>query len=202
LDFGLREDFQIYPQPAVNPAIPLTGQFPNRYQRWSPRVGFAYAPLSKTVVRGGLGMFYEILNGINYEDSVISNGLPSQQSSAFVPFNSSLAPNQQAPVFPGRIGGAGLFAASSNVSIVSPDFQNAIHPAGQLSNRTRDPDEHDPDGGNHVDTRGSPHRVERIRSEFTPPCRYHAVHRLSGRSRFDALRRTHLDRSQLRQWTS
>ena len=122
LAFGLREDFQIYPQPALNPVVPLTGQFPNQYQRLAPRFGFAYQATSKTVIRGGFGMFYEIFNGINYENSVISNGLASQQSSAFVGFNSSLAPNQQSPVFPNRVGDASLFNSSSNVSIVSPGF--------------------------------------------------------------------------------
>src|SRR5208282_5430759 len=29
LEMGLREDFQVYPQPAENPAFPLTGQYPN-----------------------------------------------------------------------------------------------------------------------------------------------------------------------------
>lgn len=123
LDFGLREDFQIYPQPAGNPAVPLTGQFPNQYQRLSPRFGFAYQPASKTVVRGGFGMFYDIFNGINYEDSVVSNGLPSQQSSTFLSFDSSLPPNQQSPVFPNRVSNPGLFAPSSNVSVVDPGFR-------------------------------------------------------------------------------
>ncbi len=120
LDFGLREDFQIYPQPAGNPAVPLTSQFPNRYQRLSPRVGFAYQPASKTVIRGGFGMFYEIFNGINYENSVISNGLASQQSSALLHYNPLLPPDQQAPVFPNRVSDPSLFSASPNVSIVSP----------------------------------------------------------------------------------
>jgi hypothetical protein len=122
LDFGLREDFQIYPQPALNPVVPQTGQFPNQYERLAPRFGFAYQATGKTVIRGGFGMFYEIFNGINYEDSVISNGLSSQQSSAFVGFNSSLAPNQQSPVFPNRVGNTSLFNSSSNVSVVSPGF--------------------------------------------------------------------------------
>ena len=122
VDLGIREDFQIYPQPARNPAVPLTGQFPNRYQRLAPRFGFAYQPASKTVIRGGFGMFYEIFNGINYENSVVSNGLASQQSSAFLHYNSSLAPDQQSPVFPNRVTDPTLFAASPNVSIVSPGF--------------------------------------------------------------------------------
>jgi hypothetical protein len=57
LDIGLREDFQVFPQPRANtltgdPLVTaLTGQFPNQYNRLGPRVGFAYQPISKTVVR-------------------------------------------------------------------------------------------------------------------------------------------------------
>ncbi|MFY9528975.1 MAG: hypothetical protein WAR24_08690 [Candidatus Acidiferrales bacterium] len=53
LDFGLREDFQVYPQPKGNHAVPLSNQFPNRYQRLSPRVGFAlYVQLQRRVTQG------------------------------------------------------------------------------------------------------------------------------------------------------
>jgi hypothetical protein len=81
LDLGVREDFQVYPQPRENPAFPITGQFPNQYLRVAPRIGFAWQPLEKTVVRGGFGMFYENFNGLNYRNSVISNGTLSQQAS-------------------------------------------------------------------------------------------------------------------------
>jgi hypothetical protein len=74
LDLGAREDFQVYPQPRENPAFPITGQFPNQYQRVAPRFGFAWLPLDKTVVRGGFGLFYENFNGLNYRNSMISNG--------------------------------------------------------------------------------------------------------------------------------
>ncbi len=129
LDFGLREDFQVYPQPRANttttdPLVAsLTGQFPNQYNRLAPRIGFAYQPFSKTVVRGGFGMFREILDGINYEESVIANGLASEQATTFVPFNSSLAPNQQAPIFPAFLTSTSSFGASSNISIVDPSFR-------------------------------------------------------------------------------
>jgi hypothetical protein len=129
LDLGLREDFQVFPQPKANTTSgdPLvarfTGQFPNQYSRLSPRLGFAYQPFSKTVVRGGFGMFREIFDGINYENSVISNGLASQQATTFVKFDSSLPPNQQTPTFPNALANTTSFGASSNLSIVDPSFR-------------------------------------------------------------------------------
>jgi hypothetical protein len=122
LDFGLREDFQIYPQPTVNPAFPLTGQFPNQYQRLAPRIGFAWQPLDKTVVRGGFGIFYENLNGLNYRNSVVSNGLLSQQASANIAYDPALAPNQQVTVFPNQISDPNLFSAP-DISLVDPHFR-------------------------------------------------------------------------------
>jgi hypothetical protein len=129
LDFGLREDFQVFPQPKANTATgdplvaKLTGQFPNQYSRLSPRLGFAYQPIAKTVIRGGFGMFREIFDGINYENSVISNGLASQQATTFVPYNKLLPPNQQTPLFPNAFSNTSSFGAGSNLSIVDPGFK-------------------------------------------------------------------------------
>ena len=124
LDLGVREDFQIYPQPKENPAFPITGQFPNQYQRVAPRFGFAWQPLDKTVVRGGFGMFYENFNGLNYRNSVISNGTLSQQASVTYVYaaNGSQIPNQQAAVFPNQITDLSQFSAS-NISLVDPNFR-------------------------------------------------------------------------------
>jgi hypothetical protein len=122
LDLGIREDFQIYPQPSRNPAFPLTGQFPNRYQRLAPRLGFAWQPLDKTVVRGGFGMFYENLNGLNYRNAVVSNGLLSQQASVSLDYNPDFAPNQQVAVFPRQIADSSQFSAP-DISLVDPHFR-------------------------------------------------------------------------------
>jgi hypothetical protein len=124
LDLGVREDFQIYPQPKENPAFPITGQFPNQYQRVAPRFGFAWQPLDKTVVRGGFGMFYENFNGLNYRNSVISNGtLPQQASVTYVyGANGSQIPSQQTAVFPHQITDFSQFSAS-NISLVDPNFR-------------------------------------------------------------------------------
>ena len=125
LEMGLREDFQVYPQPAENPAFPLTGQYPNQFKRLAPRFGFAWQPESKTVVRGGFGLFYTNMNGLNYRNAVISNGLASQQVEANSSYNSG-APNDPAstyPVFPAVLQPTDpLFAASPDISLVSPQF--------------------------------------------------------------------------------
>jgi hypothetical protein len=123
LEMGLREDFQVYPQPMENPAFPLTGQYPNQYQRLAPRFGFALQPTAKTVVRGGFGQFYTNMNGLNYRNAVASNGLASQQSSASVTYGSG-APNQQLPTFPNTLpADSPLFSASEDISLVSPRFR-------------------------------------------------------------------------------
>jgi hypothetical protein len=122
LDLGLREDFQIYPQPNVNPAFPLTGQFPNQYGRIAPRIGFAWQPAEKTVVRGGFGMFYENLNGLNYRNAVVSNGLLSQQASVNLAYDGTLTPDQQLAVFPNQVSDPSLFSAS-DISLVDQHFR-------------------------------------------------------------------------------
>ncbi len=123
LELGLREDFQLYPQPAANPAFPLTGQYPNQHLRLSPRFGFAWQPRPKTVVRGGFGEFFTNMNGLNYRNAVVSNGLASQQSEVSASYNSG-PPNQQVPAFPTILPGTSpLFQASQDISLVAPNFK-------------------------------------------------------------------------------
>ena len=123
VEMGLREDFQVYPQPAENPAFPLTGQYPNQFKRVAPRLGFAWQAAPRTVVRGGFGHFYTNMNGLNYRNAVISNGLASQQSEASASYDSG-PPNQQLPAFPTILpANSPLFAGSPDISLISPQFR-------------------------------------------------------------------------------
>jgi hypothetical protein len=123
LEMGLREDFQVYPQPVENPAFPLTGQYPNQFLRLVPRLGFAWQTTSRMVVRGGFGQFYTNMNGLNYRNAVISNGLASQQSSVSISYTAG-PPNQQLPTFPNILpANSPLFQASPDISLVSPQFR-------------------------------------------------------------------------------
>jgi Carboxypeptidase regulatory-like domain/TonB dependent receptor len=123
LEMGLREDFQVYPQPKENPAFPLTGQYPNQFQRLAPRLGFAWQPVPKTVVRGGFGEFFTNMNGLNYRNAVVSNGLASQQSSVSISYPGG-SPNQQLPTFPNILpNNSPLFSASEDISFISPQFR-------------------------------------------------------------------------------
>jgi hypothetical protein len=125
LTLGLREDWQVYPQPPANPVIPLTGQYNNDYNRWSPRVGFAYNVLSRTVIRGGVGVFRPFLSSLNYIAATTSNGLASLRSSTTLSYNSALAPNAQSLVFPNILPStASLFSASPNVTVIDPGFRD------------------------------------------------------------------------------
>ncbi len=123
LEMGLREDFQIYPQPQENPAFPLTGQYPNQFQRLAPRFGFSWGPTSGTVIRGGFGQFYTNMNGLNYRNAVISNGLPTQQTSVSTSYDGGM-PNQQNPTFPAILpANSPLFQSSPDISLVSPGLR-------------------------------------------------------------------------------
>ena len=125
LEMGLREDFQVYPQPAENPAFPLTGQYPNQFRRVAPRFGFAWQPQSKTVVRGGFGHVLhqherpELSQRRGLERAGIAAGGGKLQlhlrrcRTTGIDYRCSQYPPANYP----------LFGASTDISLVSPQFR-------------------------------------------------------------------------------
>jgi hypothetical protein len=125
LNLGFRQDWQVYSQPPLNPAIPLTGQYQNDFNRWAPRVGFAYNVRPRTVIRGGTGIFRAFLTSENYINATTTNGLASLRSSLSLNYNSALAPNAQSVVFPSTLpSSSSLFAASANVNAIAPGLKD------------------------------------------------------------------------------
>ncbi len=78
LNYGLRYDLQVLPQPKqCNPAFTLTCHIPYSKNNVSPRVGFAYALDRKadTVVRGSFGLFYIQEDLLDVSEAFASNGV-------------------------------------------------------------------------------------------------------------------------------
>ena len=64
--------------------------FPDKND-WAPRIGFAWDPLGngKTSVRGGFGVFYDVLKGL---DNQYQNGSPPFFAAAFIGFSPAVIP--------------------------------------------------------------------------------------------------------------
>jgi outer membrane receptor protein involved in Fe transport len=78
LNYGLRYDLQVLPQPKVcNPAFTLTCHIPYSKNNVAPRVGFAYSLDGKgnTVVRGSFGLFYIQEDLLDVSEAFASNGI-------------------------------------------------------------------------------------------------------------------------------
>jgi len=125
LSMGLREDFQIYPNPAGNPALPFSTHFDNQYQRISPRLGFAYQPFAKSVVRGGIGVYYGLLAAVNYQNSTQANGLNQATLQLTDVGNPNVVPTLQTVVFPNRLPKSDpRFAGGTNIVVIAPGFKS------------------------------------------------------------------------------
>jgi len=78
VNYGVRYDLQVLPQPPVcNTQFAPTCKIPYSKNNVSPRVGFAYSldSASKTVVRGGFGLFYIQEDLLDVSQAFLSNGV-------------------------------------------------------------------------------------------------------------------------------
>jgi hypothetical protein len=122
LNMGVRYDYSKLPQPTVtNPDYPATGHIPSYNKEFAPRIGFAYSfdAASKTVVRGGYGIFYGRYPGGLLNTFFLGNGIYQKSIS----LNSSNASDKaNGPVFPNVLPNSGAFSPpAGSVSLNIPD---------------------------------------------------------------------------------
>jgi outer membrane receptor protein involved in Fe transport len=127
LNLGLRYDYSDLPQPTVtNSDYPATGRIPNYSANLAPRIGFAYAldSQSKTVLRGGYGIFYARYPGGLINTLFLGNGLYQKSISLTSSNASDLAAG---PVFPNVLPNTGNYnppRGSVSLNIASQNFRD------------------------------------------------------------------------------
>ena len=140
LNYGLRWEAQIFPNPVVPPSKTAYGQFlndprfpsdgtlPDQKKEFQPRVGFAwdFSKKGKSVLRASWGIYYARQNMLSQVGSITTNG--AQQRTNFL--NTDLIRLfGGAPTWPGLapVGApppAGQFPLFTGVRVFSKDYDN------------------------------------------------------------------------------
>jgi hypothetical protein len=147
LNYGLRWEAQIFPDPVTPPAqtaygrflsdprFPSDGTLPNQKKMFQPRVGFAWdvASNGRSVVRGNYGIYNARQNMLTQVGSITTNGV--QQQTIFrntgligLLLGFGLPASAVVPVYPGLVTPpvlpAGSFNDFTGVRVFSRDYRN------------------------------------------------------------------------------
>jgi hypothetical protein len=139
LNYGLRWEAQVFPNPVIppsrtaygrflgDPRFPSDGTLPDQWKMFQPRVGFAWdaANNGRSVLRASWGIFNARQNMLSQVGSITTNGV--QQQTIFL--NSSIiADGVPGPAWPGVVRPAplppGQFPLFSGVRVFSRDYEN------------------------------------------------------------------------------
>jgi len=147
LNYGVRWEAQIFPDPVVppnqtaygiflnDPRFPSDGTLPDQKNQWQPRLGFAWdiSKQGKSVLRASAGIYYARQNMLSQVGSITTNGVQQQTIFLNTPIISSgvpgpVWPNVVAPpssVVPCVAGGvSNPFPCFSGVRVFSRDYEN------------------------------------------------------------------------------
>ena len=117
LSYGLRWEYRIYPTLNQNAPLAVSRSLPDDPKDFAPRFGFAWQFTSKTVLRGGYGIFYDTFNLRNISLVDRSNGA---QVTTYVISGSSPG----APPYPNAFSGpVASYAVKPTVYGFSPTFK-------------------------------------------------------------------------------
>jgi outer membrane receptor for ferrienterochelin and colicin len=147
LNYGLRWEAQIFPDPVVPPAqtaygiflndprFPSDGTLPDQKNEWQPRLGFAWdiSKVGKSVLRASSGIYYARQNMLSQVGSITTNGVQQQTIFLNTPIISfgvpgPVWPNVVTPpstVTPCVVGSvSNPFPCFSGVRVFSRDYEN------------------------------------------------------------------------------
>ncbi|MDR3700449.1 MAG: carboxypeptidase regulatory-like domain-containing protein [Candidatus Sulfopaludibacter sp.] len=140
-DFGpfIQDDWRVRPNLTVSTGLRYEVQtLVGDHRDWAPRIGFAWAPGSsangnkrKTVIRGGLGLFYDRINLGLFETAALNNGVNQLN---YTVYNPTFYPNIPAL--------SSLSAGQNSISRIDPNLradyaiQSAIGVERQLPRNT------------------------------------------------------------------
>ena len=146
LNYGLRYEAQLFPDPVVDPSqtaygiflndprFPSDGTLPNQTNQWQPRLGVAWdiSKVGKSVLRASAGIYYARQNMLSQVGSITTNGVQQQtifrntELNTFLPApvwpNVIAPPSTVDPCVSGSI--SNPFPCGSGVRVFSRDYKN------------------------------------------------------------------------------